>query len=264
MDYKNKYFKYKKKYNNLKLTIEQRGGVNVNDLVKITDSNKKTCDQVKGLKIYKGNVIKPGQIYFSFNYGIKNKKINLEKGVEILNFIKIKEKQAEEAKNQALKQADEALEQAKLAEETLKQAKEAQAKEAQAKQAEQKYERANSEYTRAREAYIRAHEAYTPADDEYDKTLIDYILKFEINDGNNIIDEKNLKIDHLTTLPIFRKIALELMKNNKEDEKIANFLLKYLKKNTTYYLNNDIIINVTLNENANEELKKEIIKIIEK
>ena len=45
MDYKNKYFKYKKKYNNLKSLIEQRGGVNVNNLVKITDGNIKTCDE---------------------------------------------------------------------------------------------------------------------------------------------------------------------------------------------------------------------------
>ena len=62
MDYKNKYFKYKKKYNNLKLTIEQEGGVQVDDFVKITDGNNKSCDQVEGLNIYKGNVVKPGEI----------------------------------------------------------------------------------------------------------------------------------------------------------------------------------------------------------
>jgi len=92
MDYKNKYFKYKKKYNNLKLTIEQEGGVNVNDLVKITDGNNKSCDQVKELNIYKGNIIKPGKIYFSINYNNnnnknKNKIIKLQKGIDIIGKI---------------------------------------------------------------------------------------------------------------------------------------------------------------------------------
>ena len=176
MDYKNKYFKYKKKYNNLKLLIEQRGGVQVDDLVKITDGDEKTCDQVKGLKIYKGNVIKPGQIYFSFKYNSKKRKINLETGMRIV-------------KNLITK-------------------------------------------------------GNMPND----------VLKFNINDGIEI------EYDNLSIFPILREKSLELEDEQQENENYAKFMLDYLNKNTTYYLNNDIIINVTFNENINDKLKNEIMK----
>lgn len=188
MDYKNKYFKYKKKYNNLKSLIEQRGGVNVNNLVKITDGNIKTCDDVKNLDIYKGNVIKPGQIYFSFNYDSQNKKINLEKGMRLV-------------KNLITK-------------------------------------------------------GNNPND----------VLKFNIN------DQIEIEYDKLSIFPILREKSLELENEQLENEQLENeqqenenfakFMLNYLNKNTTYYLNNDIIINVTFNENINDKLKNEIIQII--
>ena len=71
----------------MKLTIEQEGGVQVDDLVKITDGKKKTCDQVKRLNIYEGNIIKPGKISFSVNYDSKEEIIDFKKGMDIIGKI---------------------------------------------------------------------------------------------------------------------------------------------------------------------------------
>ena len=135
--------------------------------------------------------------------------------------------------------------------------------EVQANQAVEQYEHALKAYIPTRKAYEHALKAYILAREAYKKKETNYILRLKIEDGSNKINENNLKIEHLMFLPAIRDIHLKLMKQENELNKIADFMLKYLNKNTTYYLNNDIIINVTFNENINEELKNQIIQIIE-
>ena len=295
MDYKNKYFKYKKKYNNLKLLIDQRGGVKVNDLVKITDGNKKTWDDVKNLDIYKGNVIKPGQIYFSFNYNSKNEIIDLETGMRIINLLYEKAKQAEEVLNEAKKAERQAFDERSQAYNEKSQAYNEKSeayfakldarivqiknqenkrlqnqlteKQSKLEKAEkvliqkEKVLRQKKEVLRQKEEVLRQkEEVLRQAEDAYQKTQPDYNLKFNISDKNN---NEYIKFDNLQIFPILRNISLEMTIQEYKDNKFAEFMLKYLNKNTTYYLNNDIIINVTFNENINDKLKNEIIQIIE-